>query len=503
MSGNDRQSIQRSITRNTSVMMGAQVVTWAASFVMLLFLPKYLGSENYGKLFLALSIAMMIDVLIDFGGSYLIPKKVSRKKDDTARILSNFGAVRFMIWVASMVGITIFAYVANYDPVTRLIIVILVFARSWSGIRTVLTSGFQGHERMEYPSLGNIAEKVFVSIVVISALLMGYGPVAVAVIMALGILVNLMVHLKFSHKIAEGFQKVEWRLTKSMLSVSVPYFLWALFSVIYYRVDAVMLSLMTDDSVVGWYGASYRFFDIVMAFPSIFTTAVFPIFARLWKEEKNTMYVTFQKSLKFMMILSLPVAIGIFAYSDNIVELFFGLEEYTPSILVLQIFALSIPLVYVDFIFGSTIMAADKQKKWSVVGFTAIFVNVFLNYLLIPYFQATYGNGGMGAAISTFGTELMILICAVAMIPEDHRKAIKLRFIPGLTAAGAIMYLLIWGGDSLGLFWILTGLLSLGGYLAGAVFLGVLDRNEQEFILGYISLKNFRGYISRKKESTL
>ncbi|MFN1835766.1 flippase [Balneola sp. MJW-20] len=503
MSINDSENIKRSITRNTSVMLAAQAVTWAASFVMLLFLPRLLGSDDFGKLFLAMSIAMMIDVLIDFGGAYLIPKEVSRSKSRTANILSNFAGVRLVIWLVSMIGIIAFSFLAGYDSVTRLIIVILCFARSWSGIRMVLTSGFQGHEKMEYPSLGGIAQKVFVSTLVVSALLLGYGPITVAVIMALGILVNLLVHLKFSSRIVEGFTKVEWRSTKSMLTVSVPYFLWSLFSIIYYRVDAVMLSLMTDDTVVGWYGASYKFFDIVMALPSIFTTVVFPIFARLWIEEKNQMYLTFQKSLKFMVILSLPVAIGIFGYSSDIVTLFFGLEEYTPSILVLQIFAISIPLVYVDFIFGSTILAADKQKKWSVVGFFAIFVNIILNYLLIPYFQASYGNGGLGAASATFATELFILGCAYALIPADHKKAISLRFVPYVLFAAAFMGLVMWIGSYLGLHWIISGVLALISYALGTLYLGALDEKEQEFILGYITLSSFRGYLRKKKESTL
>ncbi|HET8864929.1 MAG TPA: flippase [Gracilimonas sp.] len=500
---NEYNEIQESITRNTSVMMGAQIVTWASSFILLMYLPKYLGSDNYGKLFIALSISMMIEVLIDFGGGYLIPKEVSRTKSKTAQVLSNFGVVRFVIWLVAMIFLIVFSYIAGYPPITQLLIIILGFSRLWEGAKRVLRSGFQGHERMEYPSIAAIAERVFISALVVSALLMGFGPVAVALIMAAGVLINLIVLLLYSPKIVDHFPKVEWGETASMIQVSIPYFLWSLFSIIYYRVDAIMLSLLTSDSVVGWYGASYRFFDIVMVFPSIFTTVVFPIFARLWVEQKNQLYVTFQKSVKFMALLAFPVAAGILFYSTDIVELFFGIEEYQPSIIILQIFAISIPLVYIDFILGSTILATDKQKKWAFVGLAAIFINVILNFYLIPFSQAQFGNGGIGAAISTFGTEAFILLFALLMLPENYTKALKFSYFSTLSVSIIIMVAVMWGGYFLNIPWIIAAILAAITYLLCILNLGVLEEKERTFVLSYISPESLKKYLTKRSETTI
>jgi len=501
MNHDESKEIQESVTRNTAVMSGAQVITWASSFVLLLFLPKYLGSDAYGKLFLALSIAMIAEVLIGFGGSYLIPKEISREKSKTAQILTNFGVFRALLWVLAMIILVAFSYLAGYPPVTRLLIVILGFSKLWSALKAVLVSAFQGHERMEYPSIGNIVERVFISAAIVGALLMGAGPVTVAIIMAGGILLNLLVLLGFSKKIVKVFPKVDWNNTFSMISVSIPYFLWSLFSIIYYRVDAIMLSLFTDDTVVGWYGAAYRFFDIVMVFPSIFTTVIFPIFTRLWIDKKDHFLVTFQKSLKFMVIISIPVSVMIFFYSKNIVDLFFGLQGYEPSVWVLQIFALSILLVYVDFILGSTILAADKQKKWAVVGFIAIFVNVFINYFFIPFAQSTFGNGGLGAAAATFITEGFILVSALMLLPKDYVRSINFKYLPGLLLAAGVMFMIILAGDQVNLPWVISALLSSIIYVLGVLFFGVLEEKEREFILGYISPAALKKYITKKSET--
>lgn len=498
----EHNKIHESITRNTSVMMGAQIVTWASSFILLMYLPKYLGSDNYGKLFLALSISMMVEVLIDFGGGYLIPKEVSRAKSKTAQVLSNFAAVRFFIWLIAMIFLIAFSYLAEFPPITQLLIIILGFSRLWEGAKRVLRSGFQGHERMEYPSIAAIAERVFISALVVSALMMGLGPIAVAIIMAAGVLLNLIVLLLYSPKIVDHFPKIEWKETTSMIHVSIPFFLWSLFSIIYYRVDAIMLSLLTGDTVVGWYGASYRFFDIVMVFPSIFTTVVFPIFARLWVEQKDQLYLTFQKSVKFMALLAFPVAAAVLFYSSDIVKLFFGIEEYQPSIIILQIFAISIPLVYIDFILGSTILATDKQKKWAYVGLAAIFINIILNFYLIPFSQAQFGNGGIGAAISTFGTEAFILLFALSMLPEDYIKALKFSYFPALSASIIIMTAVMWGGYFLTIPWIIVALLATLIYLLCILNLGVLEEKERTFVLNYISPVTLKKYLTKRSETT-
>ena len=72
--------VSKSVSRNFSVMFGAQIITWLSGFVLLYFLPRYLGAQDFGRLYLALSIQMILGLLIDFGGNYLIPKEVARVK---------------------------------------------------------------------------------------------------------------------------------------------------------------------------------------------------------------------------------------------------------------------------------------------------------------------------------------------------------------------------------------------------------------------------------------
>jgi O-antigen/teichoic acid export membrane protein len=155
--------VRKSITRNMSVMMGAQVITWVTSFVLLYFLPRYLGSEDFGRLYLALSIKMMLGLMIDFGGNYLIPKEVARSARRGSKILNSYILLRIGLWMLAMGLILLLSDLLGYSDHVHLLIIILAIGKLWEGGGAAIGSYFLGIERMEYPSLANIFEKVFVA----------------------------------------------------------------------------------------------------------------------------------------------------------------------------------------------------------------------------------------------------------------------------------------------------------------------------------------------------
>jgi O-antigen/teichoic acid export membrane protein len=463
-------------------MLGANAVTWISSFVLLLFLPRYLGSEDFGRLYLALSIKMMLNLLIDFGGNYLIPKEVARSKKVGNYILNSYITLRILLWIVAIGILMLVAHVLDYSQHINFLLMVMAVSMFFEGGLKGFKAYFEGIERMEYPSIGMVVERFFVSAVAIVVLLMGGDSISVAIVFSAGIFLHLCVLAWYSRKFVDITFTLDTKVF-SLLQSGMPYFLFSLFSVIYYRIDAVMLSVMTNDAVTGWYGGAYRFFDMVMLLPMIYKTAIFPVFAKLWKDEDGVLQDTISRSLKLILILGIPTAILIFAYAEQIIQLFMGLDEYGPSVLVLQIFALSIPIIYIDLIIGSVIMgAANKQKGWAVVGFLAIFLNVGVNYLLIPYAQMTYQNGGLGAAVATFITELFMFGSALILLPGAYFEKFKFEYLGKPVLAGVLMGLVIWGGAAWQIHWIISALGAGLIYLFGLYLVQSLDEDEREVI---------------------
>jgi O-antigen/teichoic acid export membrane protein len=483
-----RAEIGKSVAQNMSVMFGAQVVTWGSSFLLLYFLPRYLGPEDFGRLYLALSIKMILGLFIDFGGNYLIPKEVARSRTKGERILSSYILFRSLLWILAIGLILLFSNLLGYSQHVHLLILILVIAKLWEGGTTALSSYFEGIEKMEYPSIGNIVEKIFVAVFAIGALLLGADSIGIAIVMTVGALLNLIVIYGYSKRVV----RIRYKFDPEMFSLfrtGMPFFLFSLFSVIYYRIDAVMLASFTSEEVTGWYGGAFRFFDIVMVLPLLYKTAIFPVFSKLWDNKMGVLESTVGHSMRLMILLGIPVATLIFIFAEPIIHFFMGLEGYRPSIIILQIFALSIPFIYIDIILGSALMgAANRQRAWAVIGLFAIFINISVNYLLIPYTQQVYLNGGIGAAVATLITEIFVMVSAFYLLPKQYLQTFRSSYIVKPFMATILMGLpVILLLNYTGLYWMVVLLFASVFYISCLFLLKTFDTVELKLITAFIS----------------
>ena len=471
-----------SIARNTGVMLISQGVTWISSLVLMLCLPRYLGSEEYGRFYLAFSIALIFQMVIEFGGPYLIAKEVSRSREKAPSLLVNSLAIRILMWAFSMIAMIALAMVAGYSATVTTLIIIFGISKLWEGSGRVLASCFQGFEMMQYPAIGAITERVAVAVFGVVALLLGAHSVVIAVIWAASTLLNFGILAGFTRRIVSSIPRVEWSDVRELTKAGLPYFLWSVFAVLYYRVDAVMLSFLTPDAVVGWYGAAYRLFDVLMFLPSIFSSALFPVLSRLWGRDADSLAGTTRKSLDFILLAGIPISVLVYAGAEQIIGLLFGLKEYAPSVLLLKIFSAGLLLVYIDFILISTLVASDRQRQWVIAAFVAMLVNPALNYVLIPLTQSHFGNGGIGSAIATLLTEFLVMCMALALMPRTIFEHPRIdRSLKGIVA-GIFMIASIYGMNLLGFSAIPGAIAGLGIYCCILLSLKVVRREDLQLI---------------------
>lgn len=491
--------IAKSITRNTTIQFVQQIITWGSSFLLMLFLPRYLGPVEYGRLFLALSIAGIFLVFIDYDGRTGIAKRIARNREKTGQILVDALGFRFGFWIVALLGMIAFSYIANYPSVVKVLLIIFGIEMLWLGARTVFSGIYLGHEVVQYSTLGVIAERILISVFGILALLLGAKSIGIAIIMVTATLISFFITARFIKYIVLIIPNINWKGSLTLVKEGIPFLLWTIFSVLYYQIDTIMLSLMTPEAVVGWYGASYKFFSMLAFLPSIYSITILPILSKLWGKEDQLMSRTMQRSIEFMIIAGIPISLFIFTFSKEIITLFFGLGSYTPSVLNLQIFATGILLIYIDMILGTAILASDKQRQWATAAFFAIFVNVGLNYFLIPYTQTNFGNGGIGAAIATIITEYFILIAALIILPKNmFDKSLPIVSLKAI-AIGIVLAVILWIMNQYYIFWLIQILVGSIIYIGGLFILKIFNEQELTFIKSSLSLKNLKNAFTFKK----
>ncbi len=488
-----------SIARNTKIMMTAQLITWASSFVLMSYLPRYLGAEEYGKLYFGMSISALAALLMDLGLTMLIVREVARDHGKISSFFFNGGALRIFAWAVSLVITLGFVVLSGYPTTTIEIVLILGIGNLFLGGYEIIHRIFVGLERLEFRSIGMVSEKVFLAIVGVTMLKMGHGPIAIAFVILLSLLLNFLVSYYFLRRITplnpQEFRPSTW---PSLLREGFPFMISMVFGFIFYRVDVMMLSRMTNDAVVGWYGAPYRLFDTLMFFPVILNTAVYPVLSRLFQTSKENVNATARRLLHLTLVAAVPVAVGMLVLAEPIISLLFGLPEYANSIVLLQLLSVSLILVYADFVFSTVLLSYNKQKEVSWIAVIATFVSITLNYFAITYFQEHYGNGAIGSAIATAITEAFVLVSNLYFIPRGCFRLQDITVGFKTLAVGALMAVCIYGMEMLSLPWPVAGIAGLAAYGVLLYALRIVSSDDLDLLAGMVPFRGVSSVLRRR-----
>jgi len=487
------REVVRGVARNTSIMLLQYILTWGSSFVAMMFIPRYLGPVDYGRLYLASSVVALFRVFVEYGGNYLVAKEVSRNPGESGRILVDAVAFRLVLAVAAFGGVLLTAGFGGYPTETNILLLLCGLGLFGHGAVITLNAMFQGHEKLQYSSTATVVNSVFGNSLSIAAVVVWRSAWLVALIGVTASTLQLLVMCYYSRRLVATLPRVRWSDAWRQMKVGVPYFLFTVFSIVYYRIDAVMLSKLAPEPVVGWYGGACKLFEAMNFFPYLFSTAVYPVFSRLWKEEGDTHRRATQKSLEFMVIIGIPISIGLAAFARIPVQILYGLEEYTPAVLILQVLAGGLLFLFIDMVLGTMLLASDRQKQQAILALSMIPVNAGMNLLLIPFFQRTYGNGAIGAAIATGLTEAVMMVAMIMIVPKGVLAGIRLSVVYKSVAAGGVMAMGIALMSGAGIPLLMCAVLSPVLYGLPLMILKTLEPEEERVVR---SLMTPRGLLS-------
>src|SRR4029079_7511571 len=75
-------------------------------------------------------------------------------------------------------------------------------------------------------------------------------------------------------------------------------------------------------------------------------------------------------------------------------------------------------LLFIDILFGNILYAVGKVLSFAVVLAGKVIVSAALCFLLVPMLQERTGNGGIGIVLAVTLSELMVMACALVLLPR-------------------------------------------------------------------------------------
>ncbi|HEU5367278.1 MAG TPA: oligosaccharide flippase family protein, partial [Ktedonobacterales bacterium] len=259
---------------------------------------------------------------------------------------------------------------------------------------------------------GSILEKGLAALVGILLLRHGAGVIVMALVLLGASVINtLWQTIWFFRRVGVRFV-LDLALMRLLSRTGIPFLIYGILWVIYDRVDIVLLSLMTSDAVVGWYGAGYRLFDTLSFLPAIVMPIMYPIFSRLSATSETNLRLVMVKTINFLLFFALPIATGLVVIAPQLISFLYQRPEFAHTIPVLQALAPGIVITYVNMVLSDALVSTGREKKIPIMAGVALLFNLGLNFILIPLAQQ------VGAAIVTTLTELLLLCLSLAFLPR-------------------------------------------------------------------------------------
>src|SRR5262249_30050735 len=251
----------RRIVNNTIVSLAAQAATWTSTLLLTMAYGRFLGDATFGNLYFALTFVLLIGFPIECGFNQQLTRDVAREPRTAKRYVASTLLIKVGCWILLYTALQLLTRLLGYTEQVRTLVSICGVALLGTSVANTLAAAHIAFERSGIPAIGTVLEKGSSALVGIALLKQGAGVEVMALVLLGGAFANALWQAAWFGYF-EGFSlRIERSDIDAIVRVSLPFMLYGVLGVIYYRVDTVLLSLMAGHAVVGWYGAAYRIFE--------------------------------------------------------------------------------------------------------------------------------------------------------------------------------------------------------------------------------------------------
>ena len=405
------------VLRNTIFLVAAQVVATPLSLLINLVAARTLGPGDFGQMYLAMTFGSFAFLFVEWGQSGTLTAMVAKDRARAGELLGSGLAWRagaLPAVVAALFAVCwLLGYPRSFLDTLALVLLAMVFATVSSACQDV----FRGHERTDVGATSYVAWQMLTALIVLPVLLLGGRLHAFLLAQAFCAGIGALVLLRCLAPMGVPAVRVHGQTIKVLFSAGTSFLFFNLILALQTNVDAVFLSKLASAQAIGWNAAANKLTGFLIFPATALIGALYPTLCRLHGHDFAVFGHTARSALRMTLIAAVPTALGC-ALFPQIGIAFFGIDAYAPAEDNLRVLAVYVLLVYFTMPLGTTLVAAGRQRAWAAAQFACVLISVAFDPLLIPWFQQTTGNGGLGVCVSAVGSEVLMVAAGIWLLPR-------------------------------------------------------------------------------------
>ncbi len=430
------------IFKNMSWVMISQLIISVLGFIWTILIARYLGVKNYGILGFATSVVAMLGVTLDFGATSYTIRKISVDHNLTPKYLGNLFPLKSLFSIGTFVLLTIILLLIKCDETTFTITLLFLIEGIFQTMISTLNGTFQSFEKGKYQGIGGILLNVLLFIFILLCIFTDLGLLGITMAYIVANLIGFVFEYYMLNKhIMKPRFEFDKPFCKNLILSGLPFAITGILVSIYYSIDVAMLDNFVGNYATGIYNAAYKLISVLTLFYGIYVAVVYPVMSKFFEKDKKLLIISYEKSIKYLMLIMIPLAVSTMYYSSDIIQLIFG-HEFSQASIPLSILIWTVCLLLVNGPGNTLLTASHKEVSVSKIYAIAAIFNIVLNLILIPYLSF------VGAAITTLLSDILIFIIQKYVIHKTCEKPNKKlyfdlsKIIIGSLILGIAFYLL-------------------------------------------------------------
>ncbi len=401
--------------KNTIYIFAGRSFNAVFVFLLILVVSRQLGPALFGVYSFITTVVIAANCFSNLGFDTWMVREVTKEPSQGKSYISNILGLKIVTSLVTIVIIFLIFQATDLPSTTLNLLWILSASLLFNTLSQTFWHYGNCFKKFVFHSVLWASSNLIKSALGISLVLV-YGelePLIWGIVMAeaITLLVSFFV---IRSRFEPFFPEFKFLIWKDYLVRSAPIALGMIFSVLYFRLDVVMLQLMTNEEVVGFYSAAYKFFEMSIILPHSIMLVLFPTLVAEYHTDHPQFKMSAKKALGVFGLIGGSLALILLIFSREIIVIIFG-DDFSPSIAVLEILSGAIFLFFLNFLLANILISSGRESinTWNLAGATVL--NIIFNLVLIPHY------GAIGAAWSTLFCEVAL----IAVLGIEVRKCIN------------------------------------------------------------------------------
>lgn len=381
--------------KNTSWMFFEYVMRLISSIFVTIYIARFLGPEQFGILSYALAIITLFLVISRFGMDSILVRDLAKNPDESKKYIGTAFILMFLASIVSILCLNILIYLFESSYEIKIYILILSVSILFQTL-LVFDYAFQAEVKAKYSSISKslalvVASSIKIYLVWIKAELLYFVIIYSSESIFIGLFLLIAYYKKNKVLLLPIYDS---KLAKEMVQSSWPMVLAAISSILYMRIDQIMIKNMLDTNQLGIYSSAVKIYEGWIMIPYIISISLLPAIIKLKASYPERYIIGFTKLFSSLFWVSILVALIVSFFGEYIIIYTFG-SAYIDANKVLMIVMWTGAFVALGSVSARYLTIEGMEKKIAFRTFLALIINIIANIVLIPIY------GIEGAAIAT------------------------------------------------------------------------------------------------------